>query len=415
MKPAPLFAQRGFKWLWCGQLLSITGDRLTYLALMGLLLEHSARPDSPSFATLLALFGHVVVAPVLLLAPFAGAAIDRMNLKRVVVMTDLLRALNVLAVPFAYGASPDIRVTFVLIFVLFALNVLFLPAKSAFVPRIVPPEQLLQANSHLAIAGIVATGAGALAGGYIVDRYGWVLAMQIDAATYLISVITLALIPYVSTRAVDGAPAGSVGYLREVGEGWREIRRNTGVLTCIVCLAAVWWAGGVLHVAGNPHVLASGHEPGMFQIGILLCVVGAGTALGTWWINTRGRNLSTNVKLGVGLVLAGAAVALFGSTNNMPTIYAAAFLMGTFAAPALILTETGLQQSATPERRARIFAGKDFLMRLTLLASVSVTAWLVTAVGTSFTLLTCAVITALIGGVLLLRQEEASGASAEQQ
>ncbi|NJN51281.1 MAG: MFS transporter [Gammaproteobacteria bacterium] len=412
MSSASLFKQRSFTFLWWGQLLSITGDRLTYLALMGLLLEHSLRPDSPSFTTLLALFGNVVVAPVLLFAPFAGALIDRLDLKRVAVVADALRAINVLAITLVYTVHPDVFATFALVFTLFGLNVLFLPAKSALIPAIVPAEQLLRANSHLAIAAIVATGVGALAGGYIVDHYGWALAMQIDAATYLISVFTLAMIPYAQDKAVSAkAPVGVRTYLAEVWDGWTELRHNAGVLTCVIALAAVWFAGGVLHVAGNPHVLTSAQNlqqnpdqtMGMFQIGMLLCIIGIGTAVGTWWINTRGRRFSATSKLGGGLILASGAIALFSSSTQLAILFAAGFLVGLFAAPALILTETGLQQFATPQRRARIFSGKDFLMRLTLLASVSSTAWLVSFTGTTVTLWICAVVICAVGFTLLRR------------
>ncbi len=83
-------------------------------------------------------------------------------------------------------------VVFALIFVLFTVNVVFLPAKSAMLPEIVRTDQLLAANSLLAGAGILATAIGALLGGYIIDRWGWALAMRLDAASYLISVIGLA-------------------------------------------------------------------------------------------------------------------------------------------------------------------------------------------------------------------------------
>jgi MFS family permease len=397
-----LFRQRGFTFLWWGQLLSITGDRLTYLALMGLMLEHSARDGGASFAALLAVFGNVVVAPVLLLAPFAGALIDRLNLKHVVVGADLLRAINVIAIPTAYALSPNIFVTFVLVFSLFTLNVLFLPAKSALIPAIVPPAELLRANSFLAGAGVAATGLGAVAGGYIVDRFGWPVAMQIDAATYLISVATLAAIPHVPRNRRAG-PAATPHYLRDVWEGWGALRANAGVTTCIIALAAVWWAGGVLHVAGNQHVLESGQNPGMLQIGVLLCVIGLGTGLGTWWINTHGRAWTINANLGGGLVLAGCAIAVFGSASQLVWFLVAGLLLGLFAAPALILTETGLQQYAPPGQRARVFSGKDFLMRLTLLTSVSMTAWIVGYLGTSATLMICAATVAIVGLAVLRR------------
>ncbi|MCX7064545.1 MAG: hypothetical protein NT024_08330, partial [Proteobacteria bacterium] len=149
-----LFRQRSFVSLWLGQVFSITGDRFTYLALAGLFFEYSKTNPGTSYAALLAVFANVVVAPVLLLAPFTGAWVDRQNLQRVLVVSDLLRALLVLSIPFLFELTRSTDVVFALVFALFTVNVVFLPAKSALLPEIVRPDQLLAANSLLAGAGI---------------------------------------------------------------------------------------------------------------------------------------------------------------------------------------------------------------------------------------------------------------------
>ena len=243
--PRPLLAQRNFASLWWGQLISILGERLTYLALGGLLLEHTDRGRDPIYATLLAVLGNVMVAPVLLFSPFTGAWVDRWNLRRVLIWSDLLRAVIVFALPPLYRLTDLAVVPMALVFLLFTCNVFFLPAKSAITPEIVPPRQLLAANSLLAAAGIVATAIGALAGGWVVDHWGWPAALRIDAVTYAVSVISLAMIRYAPRK---GAGAHSEiswrGYLHEVGEGWALIRRRAPVALGLVTLAAVWLGGG---------------------------------------------------------------------------------------------------------------------------------------------------------------------------
>ena len=216
----PLFRQRSFAALWWGQIFSITGDRFTYLALAGLFYEHSQTDSAASYAALLAVFANVVIAPVLLFAPFTGAWVDRHNLKHVLVVSDAMRALIVLAIPILFQLTHSTDVVFALVFALFTVNVVFLPAKSALLPEVVRTDQLLAANSLLAGAGILATAVGALLGGYIIDRWGWAFAMRLDAASYLISVIGLAIVSY---RAADHharlVPIRVRGYLDEVAPG----------------------------------------------------------------------------------------------------------------------------------------------------------------------------------------------------
>jgi MFS family permease len=394
-----LFRQRSFASLWWGQLFSITGDRFTYLALAGLFYEHSQTDSSASYAALLAVFANVVVAPVLLFAPFTGAWVDRHNLKHVLVVSDVLRALLVLLVPILFQMTRSTDVVFALVFLLFTVNVFFLPAKSALLPEVVRPDQLLAANSLLAGAGIAATAIGALAGGYCIDRWGWALAMRLDAASYLISVVGLALVTYrAAAHHAHQVPISVRGYLDEVGAGWGIVRRSRAVGIGLIALAAVWFAGGVLHVAGNQHIQAMASAPGMSRLGALLFAIGVGSGIGAWWINTRGKRLPRAHVLGAGLVLAGCTLVLFAMSRLFAVFVGSAMLLGIFAAPALVLTETVLQEGTDLAHRGRVFSLRDFLMRLTLLVSVSASAWMVSLTDTRTTMLVCAAGLIVLGG-----------------
>lgn len=400
--PAPLLAQRNFSALWWGQLISILGDRLTYLGLGGLLLEHTHRGSDARYPVLLAMLNNVMVAPVLLFAPFTGPWVDRLNLRRVLILSDLMRALVVLGIPAIYALNGHTGVTFALVFVLFTCNVFFLPAKSAITPEIVPAPQLLAANSLLSVAGIAATVVGALLGGWVVDHWGWPIAFRIDAATYLVSVGLLALIRYAPAVHVGPRPAISWrGYLREVAEGWAMIRRSAPVGLGLLTLAAVWMGGGFMNVAGNLHIQRAASIPGMERVGLLLCSLGLGSLLGTWWINSHGRRVPRPVLLGVGFVLAGLALIAFAVTTRFAVFAISAFLVGGFIAPAFVLCETLLQEGVELQQRGRVFSARDFLMRLALLTSGLAAAWLARTEGTRVTMLVCAALVGLVGVVAL--------------
>ena len=102
----PLLLQRDFAALWWGQLISLWGDRLNYLALNGLVQQHTRDYHDPGQSSLmLSLHGTVSVLPVLLFAPFAGPWVDRWNLRRVLIVSDVLRALLVLTIPPIYALT----------------------------------------------------------------------------------------------------------------------------------------------------------------------------------------------------------------------------------------------------------------------------------------------------------------------
>ena len=404
----PLFRQRNYLALWGGQLISLLGERLTYLALVGLLAVHTRQFQDSRSSLLLTLLANVMLAPVLLFAPFTGAWVDRTNLRRVLIASDALRAVMVALIPVFYATTHHTLPMYALVFGLFTCNVFFLPAKSAITPEIVPPHQLLAANAWLAAAGIAATAVGALGGGWVVDHWGWSTALWINGVTYLVSVGALAIIAYRPAHEHGGAPEISFrAYFAEVREGWAVVRRKPGVEVALVALAAVWVAGGILHVAGNQHIQRAAQTPGMERLGVLLATLGLGSGLSTWWVNQQGRRYPRAALLGWGLVFAGASMVAFAVSSRFAVFAVSAFFTGLGAAPAFTLSETMLQEHTEARQRGRVFSARDFLMRLVFLIGVTTAGAMTRALGTRATLLLCAALVAGAGVTALLWRREA--------
>jgi MFS family permease len=387
----PLLLQRDFAALWWGQLISIWGDRINYLALNGLVQQHTRGYHDPGQSSLmLSLHGTVSVLPVLLFAPFAGPWVDRWNLRRVLIISDLLRAALVLAIPLVYAATHHATPVWSMVFLLFTCNVFFLPAKSAMTPEIVPAEQLLTANTLLAVAGIAGTVAGFAMGGWVVDHWGWPVALTLDGLTYGVSVLSLALIRYrPGARSSSDVTLGR--YWQEIVEGLRVVRRSPAVGLALTALGAVWLGGGFVQVAGIQHIQRAASIPGAERIAGLGGALGLGAALATWWVNTRGRTLPRPLLLGVGMVLAGVWLVCMAVSQRYAVFIIASFLIGACIAPAFVLTETLVQEGTDLHQRGRVFSLRDFAMRLLLLMSLALATVLTPLFGTTTTLMVAAV------------------------
>ncbi len=397
----PLLLQRDFAALWWGQLISLWGDRLNYLALNGLVQQHTRDYHDPGQSSLmLSLHGTVSVLPVLLFAPFAGPWVDRWNLRSVLIVSDLMRALLVLAIPLVYAATHHAAPVWTLVFLLFTCNVFFLPAKSAMTPEIVPKEQLLTANTLLAIAGIVGTVGGFAMGGWVVDHWGWPIALTLDAVTYGVSVLSLALIRY-RGRARDTSMVTVGGYWQEIVEGLRVVRGSPAVGLALTALGAVWLGGGFVQVAGIQHIQRAASIPGAERIAGLGGALGVGAALATWWVNTRGRRMPRPLLLGVGMLLAGVWLVCLAVSTRYAVFVIASFLIGASIAPAFVLTETLFQEGTDLHQRGRVFSLRDFAMRLLLLGSLAAATLLTPLFGTTTTLVVAAVLIAGTGVLAL--------------
>jgi predicted MFS family arabinose efflux permease len=132
-------------------------------------------------------------------------------------------------------------------------------------------------------------------------------------------------------------------------------------------------------------------------VGVLLLVLGAGIALGTWWINTLGRSLPRARVLGVGLLIVAAGMSVFALSKHFAVFAGAALLIGAAAAPAYVLSETLLQEGTEPRQRGRVFSARDFVMRVVFVVAGTGAGFLTRAAGTRAALLVCCGLIAAAG------------------
>jgi MFS family permease len=372
-----LAALPGFRALWVGQFVSILGDRFHYLALLALIVE--AARDRANPAPELALVPLVSFLPAILLGPVAGPLVDRWSTKRVLVVSDAVRGALVLAmIPVtAWGGLPA---AFGVVFLLYVANTFFLPARSAIVPALVPPETLVAANSLTTLAGVLATLAGSLLGGWVVQRVGWRWGFAIDSATYFVSVGALAAIPWTGRGRPAGPPlVGPAIYrdlARSVAEGVRVAARAPRALGAILALVLLWAAGGVLHVAGT--VLLKERTPGVVSgVGSLLAATGLGMALGTALLSSLGARWRGAAVTALSLLGTGASLIAFAFAHTPVALHASGFVAGVFVALLLVATESAIQRSIEPGARGRVFALRDVATRVAVLVVAGLTGMLV--------------------------------------
>ena len=374
-----LFRSGSFRALWIGQLISIFGDRFTYLALLALVVERAANPANP--ASELALIPLVSFLPAILFSPFTGALVDGWNTRTTLLVSDALRGVVVLLMIPAADAW-GLPAAFALVFLLYVVNAFFLPARSAILPDLVPEDALVEANSLATLAGVVATILGSWLGGLWVERAGWRFGFALDGATYFASVIALAFIRPRDVRSRPRAPladAGAAnayrGLVRDVGEGARLSLASKPILGSMLAMALLWIAGGALHVA-LPTVIRS-HGSGVVSgVGGLIAFASAGMVAGTLLLAAWGRGGSRAWLLAGSLVGTGLSVIAFATLPSPGAGASAAFLAGLFVAFLLITTESAIQRASRPEARARVFALRDFLARLGVVVSAGIFGWL---------------------------------------
>ncbi len=178
---------RSFRQLWLGQVVSQMGDWFNTIALYTIILKLTGSGRD---------VGLLLVArfvPSFLFGPISGVVADRFSRQKIMIVSDLLRALVVLGFLFVRRAD-QLWIIYVLTVFQLGLSTFFEPAKTAAIPSIVEDRELVAANAISSVTWSAMLTIGAAIGGMITGWFGTDVAFVLDAATYLLSAALIASI-----------------------------------------------------------------------------------------------------------------------------------------------------------------------------------------------------------------------------
>jgi MFS family permease len=212
-----LWRDRQFGLFWGGQTVSVLGSAVTALAL-----PLMAEALLGATAWQMGLLGAAQMTPHLLFGLLAGVAVDRWPRRRTMIAADLGRAALLALVPLAWSLGwLSIELLYAVAFGIGGLSLLFDVASTSFVPSLVGRERLVEGNAQVALSGSVASTAGRGLGGALVQLLGAPLAIALDAASFLVSAASLAMVRVAEPSAA--APAARRGLWADVVEGLRTV------------------------------------------------------------------------------------------------------------------------------------------------------------------------------------------------
>ncbi len=168
--------------LWQGQFVSSLGDVFYEIALGFFLLEQYK--SSALMATVIA----ASAVPGILVCPFAGVVIDRVNRKWILVTVDFIRgaAVVIMAVWVYFGNAP-LWMFYLTGMVISVGGAFFTSCVKSLIPQIVEEENLMRANSTMSIAQESTEIAGNAAGGFVYQFSGAGSMFLFNGISYLIS------------------------------------------------------------------------------------------------------------------------------------------------------------------------------------------------------------------------------------
>jgi predicted MFS family arabinose efflux permease len=317
----------------------------------------------------------VVALPYSILGPFTGVFIDRWRRRRILTIAPWAKAAVVAlvlfdpidqAVPFFAGAL-----------LVLSVNRFFLATAAAIVPRLVPAEDLLVANSLATVGGTVALLAGVFVGGRLVDAAGGGTAIVVVAAaagwlvaSWIASRIASPLRPH--TRPED--PELLRHQLRrvvvELADGARRLARSPRAVGPITSIVLDQVGQGIV-LTLSLVVFRRQFEEGVASFSNLIGAGGIGVLVGILTVGElEDRFEKTRIVQG-GFAIGGLALIAVSFLIRDWSILLASFAVGWTFAWKKISVDTMVQESMPDGYRGRVFSVYDVVYNLARVAAAA--------------------------------------------
>lgn len=345
---------RNYRRTWTGQVVSEVGDHFNNIAVFSLALDNT---KSGMVVTFIMLSRAI---PAIMAGPLAGVVLDRFDRKRLMIASDLIRAVVALAFILTIPRSHT-WLLYPLSGLLMFASPFFTSGRSSILPTIASEEELHTANSLTQTTQWTTLTIGAFLGGVSV-KLGYEWAFFFNSLSFVFSAL-----------CISGLRAGKDGFRAprrdlteaEVVKPWRDyvdgLRyiRSTPLITGVVLIAVGWATGG-----GAAQILFSlfgdlVFHRGALGIGYLWGSAGIGLLIGGAFAHWLGKRISfAGYKRTVAIcyILHGGSYVVF---SQMPQIGLAMFFIGmsrAAVAVSSVLNFSQLLKHVSNEFRGRVFA-----------------------------------------------------------
>lgn len=335
-----------FRRLWAGQLVSLFGDFLAIFAVLSF-----ATFNLHASATQITYITVSFLVPFAFFGPIAGVFVDRWDLKRTMIVSDLIRAALVVLLI----RAPNIYAIYAVLMTMSFVSTFFVPAQSVTVRTLVPPNGLMSANAMMQQAmQVIRIITPALAGA-LVGWFGAYVCYLIDTGSFLFSALMIA--PLVINRVQTPQAADkktSVGSIvSEFGAGMKFILTHANISFVILALTAGMFAiscfGPLVAVFVRDNLKAN-----EFVFGLVNSLIGIGMILCTIAIGKFAQSRSKSKMVIEGLLVIGVSVAVMAAFGNIPMCAVGMFGIGVGSGLIMIPSMTLIQTETPMEMVGRV-------------------------------------------------------------
>lgn len=354
-----LWRNTNFTKFWAGQTISLFGSHITLLAIpLAAVTQLAATPLQMGIMQM------AQYLPFLLFGLLVGVWVDRLPRRPVLIGADLGRAVALAAIPIS-AANGWLRMELLygVAFVVGTLNLVFEAAYAAFIPAMVPPEQLAKANSRLQTSAAIAEIAGPGLAGWLAQLVTAAFAIVGDSISFLFS--ALFLLPLRVSEQLRATTTERRSVFHDLKQGLYLVLRNPYIRPLTLCSAS---ANMFINMHLAIYVLYLSRTLGFTpaHVGLLYSCGSVGGLLGaltvgpiTRWLGLGRAIIGESIAVGVAAITIPLVSTL--GPNSLPLLAVVHAVWG-FWLPMYIVNAASLRQIVTPNAAlGRVTASSRFI------------------------------------------------------
>jgi MFS family permease len=343
LSPFAVFRRRNFTLMWFADFISTSGSALTYLAASILVYQITGSALSVGIMLI------ATALPSLLVGLIAGVFVDRYDRRRIMYVSDFLRGLLVLAIPFL--ATNNIIWLYILVFLVSTVDKFFTPAHESTLPELAPDEELAAANSFLAISSFGSTAIGFAASGLIAAAVDVKWAFYLDTLTFFTSATLIFLMKLPKFEVNQDTNVSNV--IDNLKDGGRYLWDSPILRSSLLVGFAVFISFGFWNVLLLPFAFDA-LGAGEFVYGVQEALTSVGFVIGSFLMASYADRLREGQWFSLGILGMGIVGAIYSQATSIPFAILMVMISGYFNALMFIGRRLIFQRNTTREVRGRV-------------------------------------------------------------
>jgi DHA3 family macrolide efflux protein-like MFS transporter len=357
-----ILGNRSFTLLWTGDLVSTIGSALNSLAAS--ILIYRLTNSALSVGLMLI----VSAIPSIFVGLIAGVFVDRLERKRIMVASDIVRALLVALIPLLIRFN--IAWLYIIVLLCSMVEQFYQPAHESVLPEVATDQELAAANSLMAISGFGSTAVGFAAAGFIASAASIDWAFYIDSLTFIFSASCILFLRFAPLSVNDKTNVTAV--VNNLKSGIQFLFKNPILRSLFFIYLPVFLSFGLWNSLLLPFAKRALNAT-EFQYGLQEALTSLGFVIASLLLARFADRWREGQWMVISFTGMGIVGLFFAMSDNIPVAIMLVMLSGFLNAPSSLARRLVIQRNTLREVRGRVlsafFVSRDVVLLLGMAAA----------------------------------------------